>query len=113
MTDDEITYADVAEYEHLFTLAPPLILGAMIKTRVNLVNKFKPSIVDYLEKLTPEEKSKLNLILNTDTEKLQRVMFVAYKKTGKKQFYLLANPENREFVEMNINGIKELIDSLS
>lgn len=110
MNDEKITYDDIKEYEHLFTIAPPLILELMIKRNVNLVDKFHSAIVKYLNELTPQQKQKLNQVLSTDTESLQKLMFLAYKKTGKKQYYILANPANRNFVEMNINGIKELVD---
>lgn len=110
MTDEKITYEDIKEYEHLFTLAPPFVLELMIKGNVNLVDKFHSTIVKYLKELTPQQKQKLNHVLSADSERLQKLMFLAYKKTGKKQYYILANPANREFVEMNINGIRELVD---
>ena len=110
MTDETLTYDDIKEYEHLFTMAPPFVLELMIKRNVNLVDKFRPTIVKYMEELTPQQKQKLTHILSADTERLQKLMFLAYKKTGKKQYYTLANPANRDFVEMNINGIRQLAD---
>ncbi|MDO5824979.1 MAG: hypothetical protein Q4Q22_01220 [Methanosphaera sp.] len=109
MTDEKITYEDVKEYESLFTIAPAIVLEAMIKKNVNLVKKFRSVIVSYLKQLTPEQKAKLMLVLATDIVVLQKLMFVAYKKTGKKQFYLLANPANRLFVAMNLKEISDLV----
>ena len=110
MTEEKLSYDDVKEYESLFTMAPSFVLNAMVKRNTNLVKKFQPSIVKYLKNLTPVEKEKLNHILNADTESLQKLMFVSYKKTGKKQYYILANPENREFVRMNLDELKQLVE---
>lgn len=105
---NKITYSDVIEYNYLFTLAPAFVLKGMAKRNSNLVSKFKSTIQSYLVNLTDEQKSKLDIILNSDVGYLQDIMRDAYSKTNKKQYKILADPDNIEFIELNLNEIKKL-----
>ena len=110
MSEEKLSYNDIKEYESLFTMAPPIILSAMIKRNTNLVTKFKSTIIKYLKNLNQTQQKKLKLILTADIRQLQKLMYIAYKKTGKKQYYILANPKNSGFVEMNLNELKKLVN---
>lgn len=107
--DDKITYEDIDEYKHLFTLAPAFVLEAMAKTNANLVSKFKSSIKNYMDNLTPNQRDKLHNILASDIDFLQEKMEEAYNKTKKRQFKILANPSYRNFIEKNLNELKKMI----
>ena len=82
---DKITYDDVIEYTHLFTMVPSFVLEMI------------------------DQKNKLDIILNSDIDELQFVMDEAYRKTGKKQFKILANPKYKDFIQHNLSEIKKLI----
>ena len=70
MTEDKITYADVEEYQMLFTLAPPFLLEIFARRATDLVLKFKPIIQSYMDNLSDVQKNKLDIILNSDIDEL-------------------------------------------
>ena len=105
----KVTLADVMEYKHLFTIAPAFVLGAMARRNSNLVQKFKPSVLEYMGELTDDQKRKLAVILTSDIDDLQAVMREAHRKTGKKQYKILADPSNRDFIEKNLSELRKLI----
>lgn len=107
--DEKITYEDVREYEKLFTLAPSFLLERFAKRNTNLVLKFKSPIESHLNNLTDNQKRKLNIMLDTDVNDLQRLMNEAYTKTKIKQYRILANPKYRDFIEYNLSEIGKLI----
>ncbi len=107
--DDRITYEDIEEHSHLFTLLPTFVLKTMARTNSNLVSKFNSSIRDHLDNLTPDQRIKLNIILNSDIDDLQDLMREAFRKTKKKQYEILANPSNKEFIEKNLNELRKII----
>lgn len=107
---DRITYDDVREYEALFTLAPSFLLERFAKRNTNLVSKFKSTIQGYMDTLTDEQKTKLDIILKSDVEELQEIMAIAYSRTGKKQFKVLANHKYRQFIVDNLDEIRDMIN---
>ena len=110
MSDDKITYSDVEEYEKFFSLIPSFLLERFAKKNTNLVLKFKSQVQSLIDGLNENEKAKLDIVLNIDTEELQGLMNEAYEHDGKKQYKILANPDYKEFVETNINELHELVN---
>ena len=104
-----ISYDDVMEYDHLFTMAPAFILKMMASTNSNLVSKFKSTVQYYMDGLTGEQKNKLDIILGSDIDDLQRVMDASYRKTGKAQYKILADSNNAEFIEKNLSELRQMI----
>ena len=104
-----ISFDDVLEYDHLFTMAPAFILNMMVNTNSNLVLKFKSTIQYYVDGLTDEQKSKLNVILSSDIDDLQQIMDESYRKTNKEQYKILANPNNKDFIEKNLSELRKMI----
>ncbi|OED30547.1 hypothetical protein [Methanosphaera sp. WGK6] len=109
MSDKKITYDDVKQYESLFTMVPSFILGTTIKRNTNVVSKFKSIVLSNLESLSPENREKLNIILESEVSELQSVMKIAYSKTKKKQYKLLADPKAVDFIKFNLNELKKLL----
>ena len=107
---DKITYEDIEMYQQLFTLAPAFLLERMARKNSNLVLKFHSHITKHLEKLSNHEREMLNLILNSDIDDLQQIMEDAYKKSNMKQYKILSDPKYREFVELNINELRKIIN---
>ena len=62
MCEEKITYADVEEYQGLFTLAPSFLLETFAKRNTNLVLMFKSIIKSYMDSLTEIQKEKLDII---------------------------------------------------
>ena len=111
MTEDKITYNDVEEYEKFFSLIPPFLLERFAKKNTNLVLKFKPHVLSLIDGLNENEKVKLDIVLNTDADELQGLMNETYEHDGKKQYKILADPNYKEFVETNINELREMVKS--
>lgn len=109
MSENKITYSDVEEYEGLFTLAPSFLLETFARRKTNLVSKFKSIIQSYMNDLSDDQKNKLDIILSSEIDELQSIMSEAYHKTSKKQYQILANPKYKEFIEDNLNEIREMI----
>lgn len=105
---EKLSYDDVKQYEHLFSLVPSFMLERMAKKNRNLVDKFKSKIQPRLESLSENQRNKYEMILNSDVDELQSIMAEAYEKTDKKQYKILANPDYKEFIETNIEELKKL-----
>lgn len=109
MSDDKITFEDVEEYESLFTLVPSFLIERFARKNTNIVLKFESVIRGYMDTLTPDQKNKLDIILDSDVDDLQKIMNESYIKTGKSQFKVLANPKYKRFIENNLNEIRKMI----
>lgn len=109
MSEEKITYADVEEYQSLFTLAPSFLLETFAKRNTNLVLMFKSIIKSYMDSLTEIQKEKLYIILSTDIDELQSIMNEAYQRTNIKQYKVLANPDYRSFIMNNLDEIRSLL----
>ena len=107
---EKITIKDVEEYAHLFSLAPSFILERMAKKNSNIVHKFKSRVESFLTRLSPNQRNKLDIVLNSDIDELQAVMSEAYSKSNKKQYKILANPKYKPFVESNLDEVRKMIE---
>ena len=107
---DKISYEDIKPYEKLFTATPAFLLERFAKRTTNFVLKFKSKVESFLDGLDDNQKKKLDIVLNSDTEELQAVMADAYEKTNIKQYKILANPKYKEFIQININEIENMIE---
>ena len=107
--EDKLTYKDIEEYEHLLTLAPPFLLKRMSKKNSNLVNKFRPKVQSYIDSLNEDKKRKLDILLVTDVDELQKLMDEAYRESNKKQYKILADPKNKEFIELNLDEVRKMV----
>ena len=106
---DGISYDDVMEYDHLFTMAPAFILKMMAGTNSNLVSKFRSTVQYYMDGLDDDQKSKLDIILGSDIDDLQAIMKESYAKTNKEQYKILTDPKNREFIDKNLGELRSMI----
>ncbi|WP_407424357.1 hypothetical protein [Methanobrevibacter sp.] len=109
MSENKITYEDVKEYEKFFTLIPPFLLERFAKKNKNIVLKFKSKAESYLGRLNDHQKSKLDIVLNSDVDELQRIMNEAYSRSNKKQYKILGNPKYKQFVEDNLNEVRKMV----
>ena len=109
MMSDTITYEDIREYEKLFSMAPPFLLKRFAKRNSNLVSKFRSRIESHLGNINEDQKNKLDILLNTDIDTIQGLMSEAYQKSGLKQYEILANPKDKEFIELNIGEIRKIV----
>ena len=106
---DKLTCDDVMRYEHLASKVPAFLLGRMAKRNSNLVGKFESQIKPRLANMNDHHRHTLDVILNSDVSELQSVMSEVFEKTDKKQFKILADPKNAEFIESNLDEIRKLL----
>lgn len=107
--DEKITLDDIEKYQHLINKIPAFLLGRMAKKNSSIVKKFQSRVKSYIDKLCDSERKKLDILLNSDVDDLQDVLNEAYQKSGKKQYKILADPSNRQFIESNIEDLKKII----
>lgn len=107
---DKISYDDIKPYEKLFTATPAFLLERFAKRNTNFVLKFKSKVESFLNGLNDDQKKKLDIVLNSDTDELQAIMADAYEKTNIKQYKILANPKYKEFIQINVNEIENMIE---
>lgn len=107
--DEKITCDDVLEYQDFFKLAPPFLLKRMAKKNSNLVKKFEPKVKSYLAHLDDNHRKKLNILLNSDIDEIQSILNESYKKTNKKQYKILADPNNKEFIQLNLEELRKMV----
>ena len=106
----ELTCDDVLEYQDLLKLAPLFILKRMARKRSNLVKKFESQVKDYIENMDSRHQEKLHILLNSNIDDLQTLIDEAYRKTNNKQFKILADSKNKEFININIEELKKLVN---
>lgn len=109
MSNEDIGYEDVREYENLFTIAPAFIIERMLKKNRNFVSKFKSAIEAHLTSLNEEEKAKLEIIFKKDIEDLQAVMKEAYIKTNKRQYKVLSDPKYKQAIKSNLDELRKMV----
>lgn len=105
---DKLTCDDVMQYEHLASRVPAFLLGRMAKRNSNIVSKFESQVKPRIDNLNENHKHLLDIVLSSDVSEIQRVMDEVFEKTGKKQFKILADPKNSEFIEKNLDEIRKL-----
>ena len=105
---DKITVDDVMEFENLFSMAPAFLLERMAKKKKNLVKKFKSKVQFHLDSASDEQLKKVDIVLNSDIDDVQAIMREAYEKTNDKHYKILANPKYKEFIEINLNELKNM-----
>ena len=107
--DEKITLEDIEAYQHLLSKVPAFLLGRMAKKNSSIVGKFSSRVESYIDNFNDSERKKLDILLNSDVDDLQAVMNEAYEKTGKKQYKILADESNREFIELNIEDLRKIV----
>lgn len=106
---DKLTVDDVLRFEHLTSKVPTFLLKRMAKRNSNLVSKFESQIAPRLANLNEHHRHLLDLVLSSDVSDLQNLMGEAFDKTGKKQFKILADPNNAGFIESNLDELRKLL----
>ena len=105
--EEKVTIDDVMAFEHLFSSTPSF--ERMARKKTNVVKKFEDIVRKHLSLADEKEMRKLNMAINTDIDELQATMAEAYRLTNKKQFKILANPDNREFLELNRLELRKIV----
>lgn len=108
MNDYKLTYEDLEVFIPDIEKIPSFILKRTARKKRNLIKKFDSQIEDQLKNLTPKEHMQLNAVLNSSTEELQALSNEAYQHTKMKQFKIMSDPKNKEFIELNLNELRKI-----
>lgn len=109
MEKRKLTYEDIKPYEGFVSKIPTLILKRLIRKNSNFVLKFESIILSHINNLNLNQKEQLNIILEADINELQELSQESYEKSGIKAFKLIADPNCKDFLELNLNELKKLI----
>ena len=91
--------------EHMPTYA----LKKYITLNINAVDEFEVRITDYTAKLSEEELQTIKRIIEMPVPELQNILNNLYLETKMEQFQVLAGPEAKPLIELNINELKKLL----
>ena len=91
--------------EHMPTYA----LTKYITLNINAVDEFEVRIKDYTDKLSDEELQTIKRIIEMPVPELQNILNDLYLETKLEQFQVLAGPEAKPLIELNIKELKKLL----
>lgn len=109
MKGAKITEDDVIELMDLFSAIPVVLLKGAISSNMNAVKTFKNQIESYRTQLTPLEMEKVKAVTEMSVPEIQKILYNAYGKTGKKQLKILADPKAEKFISHNLSELKLLL----
>jgi hypothetical protein len=107
--DIKITEKDVIGLLDIFTKVPSIILKGIVVGKSNVVNSFESQILEYKEKLSEEEISKIKVVLEMPISELRDILLKSYKKTGKKQLKILSEPKAEPFIKKNLTALEKIL----
>ena len=107
--DEKITLEDILPYQGYVSKVPAFALKRMAKRKSNLVSKFESQIKSRLGNMSQHQRHRLDVAINSEVSDLQKVMDEAFEKTGKKQFKILADSKNEEFIRKNLDELEKIL----
>lgn len=105
-----ITEDDVIATLNIFTMVPSLLLDRWVSQNKNLVKTFEGQILVYKDQLSPEDRQKVEKILEMPVSELQLILDKVYLRTHKKQLKILSSPQARPFITTNLLELKRILD---
>ncbi len=88
---------------------PPYAIKKYITLNINAVDEFEVRIKDYTDKLSEDELLTIKRITEMPVPELQNILHNLYLETKLEQFQVLAEPEARSLIELNIRELKKLL----
>ncbi|GEM_PF-615428 len=105
----KITEDDVIESLELFTRVPSFILRRWARGRTNLASRFRSQIIEGYSQLSESDRERVRAVLQMDVSDIQNILEAAHLKTGKRQLGILADPSSRNFIEINLGEIRNIL----
>ncbi|MCK9152248.1 hypothetical protein [Methanobacterium alcaliphilum] len=106
----KVTEKDVIDTLDIFTKVPSILLKRWVSKKSNLVKSFESQVISYSTRLSLEEKCKVEKILEMPINDLQIILNNAYRRTGKRQLKILADPSAEDFIEVNLQELKRVLE---
>lgn len=106
---DDVTSQDVLEMMDLFTRVPALMLKTLVIRQVNVVETFQDQIKSYKNSLTPDDRAKIEKVIDMPVPQLQEILKQAYQEKPIKQWKILSSPGAAPFIALNLEALKNVI----
>ena len=106
---DDVTSQDVLEMMDLFTRVPALMLKTLVIRQVDVVETFQDQIKSYKNSLTPEDRAKIEKVIDMPVPQLQEILKQAYQEKPIKQLKILMSPGAGPFITLNLDALKKVI----
>lgn len=103
--EEEIIYKVLRTIEQV----PPFVVNKYVSLNINAVEEFDKSIEKYKRELTEEDLYKIRKIIETPVLELQVVLGKLYLVTGMEQFKILAEPEAKPLIELNLQELSKIL----
>lgn len=88
---------------------PPYAINKYISLNINAVDEFEVRIKDYTNKLSNKDLQTIKRIIEMPVPELQNILNNLYPETKLEQFKVLAGPEAKPLIELNIKELKKLL----
>ena len=89
---------------------PPFVVNKYVTLNINAAEEFEDQIKEQKNKLSDADLLKIRKIIETPSEKLQQVLKELYTETDMEQFKILAEPDAKPLIELNLEELKKIID---
>ncbi len=88
---------------------PPFTVNKYVSMKINAVEEFEPQINEYKSKLTQKNLLDIKRILEMPVPELQDILNKLYLETKMEQFKILAEPEAKSLIELNLRELKRVL----
>jgi len=88
---------------------PPVVVNKYVTMNINAVEEFESQIKEYKAKLTRKDLLKIKEISEMPVPELQKVLNNLYLETKLEQFKILAEPEAKPLIELNLKELKRVL----
>lgn len=88
---------------------PPFTINKYVSMNINAVEEFEPQINEYKSKLTRKNLLDIKRIIEMPVLELQDILNKLYLETNMEQFKILAEPEARPLIELNLRELKRVL----
>lgn len=105
----KISEKDVLDIMDIFTKVPVMLLKGAIKSNMNVVKTFQDQVESYKNDLNPEEMDKIKYLTEMPVSEIQEILNNVYKRTGKEQLRVLADPDSKDFISLNLNELRKIL----
>jgi hypothetical protein len=88
---------------------PPYAIKKYITLNINAVDEFEVRIKDFTDKLSEKDLLTIKKIIEMPVPELQKILNSLYLETKLEQFKVLAEPEAKHLIELNLSELKRVL----
>lgn len=88
---------------------PPFLINSYISKDINAITEFESQIKDYKNQISADNLENIRKVMEIPISEFQNILNEFYMKTGMEQFKILANPDAKDFLTMNLQELKKIL----